>query len=91
LAIPPVMHLSSSTFVSDALDAISAVGLVAVESALNQGSEAALFESHGYEALVFGPGWPTWTDVSDEEFITLDHLEKATAFYSEMIRRYCCD
>lgn len=91
LAIPPMSHAATSTFASDALAAMRKVGLVAVESALNQGSEAALYESHGYEALIFGPGWPTWTDVSDEEYVTLEQLEKATAFYAEMIRRHCCD
>ncbi len=52
-------------------------------------TEAAQYFQAGYEAVVFGPGKSMGNSHSPNEYNILEHLEKATAFYENLIERTC--
>lgn len=88
-ALPPMYQELQTDFAQQACAALASVGLLPVISGASIPSEAPIYARHGYEALVFGPGWPADVEPGINEAIHLDHLEVAVAFYREMIKRNC--
>jgi succinyl-diaminopimelate desuccinylase len=52
-------------------------------------TEAAQFFQAGYEAVVFGPGAAAGNSHGPNEYVTVEQMEKATAFYEKVIERAC--
>jgi acetylornithine deacetylase/succinyl-diaminopimelate desuccinylase-like protein len=52
-------------------------------------TEAAQFFQAGYDALAFGPGKARDNSHGPNEYMELDHLEKAIRFYEKVIERAC--
>lgn len=52
-------------------------------------TEASVFSRLGVNCLVFGPGSPTAKTQVENEYVTLEALERAQQFYKDVIARVC--
>lgn len=54
-----------------------------------EASEASLFSEHNIPTVLIGPGKGPGNSHAPNEYVKLDELHKATAFYEAIIRRFC--
>ncbi|MBL8787474.1 MAG: M20/M25/M40 family metallo-hydrolase [Deltaproteobacteria bacterium] len=52
-------------------------------------TDAALFRTHGFETLVFGPGGPLDRLYRDDESIDASRIDATALIYENLIRRHC--
>jgi acetylornithine deacetylase/succinyl-diaminopimelate desuccinylase-like protein len=70
-------------------DTMEDAGLEPAIDKKSTATEAAQYFQAGYEAVVFGPGTSQGNSHSPNEHNWLDQIERATAFYSQLIERVC--
>lgn len=64
-------------------------GIQPIISKNSVSTEAALYSSAGYDAVVFGPGKLAGNSHSPNEHNLIDQLEKTTVFYEKLIEKVC--
>ncbi|MBL7715970.1 MAG: M20/M25/M40 family metallo-hydrolase [Bdellovibrionales bacterium] len=80
---------SESQWVQICQESLKGAEIPPVMSKKSTASEAALFQEAGYDAVSFGPGSSQSVAGSPNEHGLLTQIEKAVAFYSELIERTC--
>ena len=71
------------------LESMEGAGITPILDKKATSTEAAQYFAHGYPAVIFGPGISHGNSHSPNEHNLLDHLEKAQAFYENLIERAC--
>lgn len=84
---PPLQGRKQSPLLNRAALALKQSGVKKVGRKTKASStEAAIYQSHGTQALVFGPGISVGNVHRPNEYNLLNHLEIATRFYEKMMR-----
>jgi succinyl-diaminopimelate desuccinylase len=70
-------------------DSLEAIGMSATFERSSSSSEASQYSQSGHESVAFGPGGSRGNALGPNEHNSLEHLEKATAFYEKLVERVC--
>jgi succinyl-diaminopimelate desuccinylase len=76
-------------FVKSCMGAMTAASIPPSLGTVSAATEASAFLEAGYETLVFGAGKSDGNAGSANEFNTLEGLERAIAFYEQIIEKVC--
>jgi len=76
----------NGTLINQASKSLKNCGLKAVKKTKASSTEAAIYQQHGAEAIVFGPGLSIGNVHRPNEYNSLDQLSLATAFYTQMLK-----
>ncbi|MFM8269913.1 MAG: M20/M25/M40 family metallo-hydrolase [Pseudomonadota bacterium] len=76
----------NSRFLVQATKALKACGVKPVLKTKATSTEAAIYQSNGASAIVFGPGISVGNAHRPNEFNSIKQLEVATRFYSQLLR-----
>jgi len=86
---PPLRDARGGTLYAAALETLAAMGERAEGATKPTCTEAAVFSQVGIDTIVFGPGVSEGNVHRPNEHNFLSHCEKAIAFYTRMIERFC--
>ena len=76
----------SSRFLKQASVALKSCGVKPVLKTKATSTEAAIYQAHGAQAIVFGPGISVGNAHRPNEYNSLKQMEVATRFYSQILR-----
>lgn len=85
----PYRTNESSVLIKSAQSILEKMGLEPRCLSLASTNEASLFTRLGIECICFGAGVREGNVHTPEEHVKIEDLEKATAFYEQMIERFC--
>lgn len=83
---PPLKGNRNGRFIQAAEKALKAAGIAPVKKTKATSTEASLYNLHGAEAIVFGPGISTGNVHRPNEHNSLRQMQIATRFYANMIQ-----
>ncbi|MGH9391634.1 MAG: M20/M25/M40 family metallo-hydrolase, partial [Vicinamibacteria bacterium] len=86
---PPMRDARGGTLYEAALETLAAMGERAEGATKPTCTEAAVYSQVGIDTIVFGPGVSEGNVHRPNEHNFLSHCEKAIAFYTRMIERFC--
>jgi len=86
---PPMRDARGGVLYAAALDTLAEMGLPAEGRTKSTCTEAAIYGQVGIDTIVFGPGVSEGNAHRSNEHNFLSHCEKAIAFYTRMIDRFC--
>ncbi|NBY19867.1 M20/M25/M40 family metallo-hydrolase [bacterium] len=76
----------NGALINQASKSLKLCGVKAVKKTKASSTEAAIYQLHGAEAIVFGPGISVGNVHRPNEHNSLEQLSLATAFYTQMLR-----
>jgi len=76
----------SSRFLKEASLALKACGVKPILKTKATSTEAAIYQAHGAQAIVFGPGISVGNAHRPNEYNSLKQMEVATRFYTQFLR-----
>lgn len=85
----PLTMTANHELVKLSREALAAAGLPVELGKSSATTEAAQFQAAGYEAIAFGPGKATGNAHAPNEHCSIADIEKAVAFYENVIERAC--
>jgi succinyl-diaminopimelate desuccinylase len=88
-ANPPMRDARQGAILGAALEVLEEIGLPAEAAAKATCTEAAVYSQLGIDTIVFGPGVSEGNAHRANEHNFLSQCEKAVAFYTRMIERFC--
>jgi acetylornithine deacetylase/succinyl-diaminopimelate desuccinylase-like protein len=86
---PPAFTALNSELVKGALEIAAMQGLSTKPITKASGTESSVYCEHGLECIVFGPGVSVGNSHTANEYNLMPQLEKASAFYTEAVKRFC--
>jgi acetylornithine deacetylase/succinyl-diaminopimelate desuccinylase-like protein len=82
----PLKGRKNSAFIQAASRALKSCGVPAVKKTKASSTEAALYNYHGAEAIVFGPGLSIGNVHRPNEYNSLRQMCVATQFYTRLLQ-----
>jgi len=86
---PPMRDARGGPLYAAAIETLAAMGEPAQGATKPACTEAAVYSQVGIDTIVFGPGVSEGNVHRPNEHNLLSHCEKAIAFYTRMIERFC--
>jgi len=77
----------NGVLINQASKSLKLCGVKAIKKTKASSTEAAIYQQHGAEAIVFGPGISVGNVHRPNEHNSLEQLSLATAFYTQMLRQ----
>lgn len=85
----PALTPLDSPLVKGAVEISQAMGLSEKPITKASGTESSVYRRYGIDCIVFGPGISIGNSHTANEYNLISHLEKATEFYSNAVKRFC--
>lgn len=82
----PLRGQKNGRFITFASQALKETGIKVVKKTKASSTEAALYQKHGAEAIVFGPGLSVGNVHRPNEFNSIRQITQATKFYAHLLR-----
>ncbi|MCC6276952.1 MAG: M20/M25/M40 family metallo-hydrolase [Oligoflexia bacterium] len=86
---PAALTPTASELITTAIGISKQLGLSETPITKASGTECSIYRPHGLDCFVFGPGVSLGNSHTANERNQLSHLEKATDFYRECVKRFC--